>query len=38
VLHEILQRGFTLAHLEKVRIQETLMNSFECAGDAEARR
>lgn len=37
VLHEILQRGFTHAHLEKVRIQETLMNSFEYAGGAEMR-
>jgi 6-pyruvoyltetrahydropterin/6-carboxytetrahydropterin synthase len=38
VLYEILQRGFTHAHLEKVRIQETLMNSFEYAGGAETRR
>jgi 6-pyruvoyltetrahydropterin/6-carboxytetrahydropterin synthase len=37
VIHDILQRGFTQAHLEKVRIQETMMNSFEYAGGAESR-
>ena len=34
-IHEILQRGFTSAHLEKVRIEETMMNSFEYAGGTE---
>ncbi len=29
VILEILKRGFTAAHLEKVRIEETMMNSFE---------
>ncbi len=29
VIFEILKRGFTAAHLEKVRIEETMMNSFE---------
>ncbi len=38
VIHDILQRGFTLAHLEKVRMEETMMNSFEYAGGAELRR
>lgn len=38
VIHDILQRGFTHAHLEKVRIQETMMNSFEYAGGSEIRR
>ncbi len=38
VIYEILQRGFTLAHLEKVRIQETMMNSFEYTGNAEMLR
>jgi 6-pyruvoyltetrahydropterin/6-carboxytetrahydropterin synthase len=38
VIHEILQRGFTLAHLEKVRLEETMMNSFEYTGGAEMRR
>ncbi len=33
-IYEILQRGFRRAHLEKVRIQETMMNSFEYAGEA----
>jgi len=31
-IYDILQRGFVHAHLEKVRIEETLMNSFEYAG------
>ena len=34
-IFEILQRGFTAAHLEKVRLEETMMNSFEYAGGAE---
>jgi 6-pyruvoyltetrahydropterin/6-carboxytetrahydropterin synthase len=34
---DILQRGFTHAHLEKVRIEETMMNSFEYSGTAEPR-
>jgi 6-pyruvoyltetrahydropterin/6-carboxytetrahydropterin synthase len=28
-IHDILKRGFSCAHLEKVRIEETMMNSFE---------
>ncbi len=36
-IFEILQRGFTVAHLEKVRLEETMMNSFEYAGDAEVK-
>jgi 6-pyruvoyltetrahydropterin/6-carboxytetrahydropterin synthase len=31
-IYEIVQRGFRFAHLEKVRIEETMMNSFEYAG------
>ena len=31
----ILKRGFSAAHLEKVRLEETMMNSFEYAGDTE---
>jgi 6-pyruvoyltetrahydropterin/6-carboxytetrahydropterin synthase len=31
-IYDILQRGFTHAHLEKVRIEETMMNSFEYGG------
>jgi 6-pyruvoyltetrahydropterin/6-carboxytetrahydropterin synthase len=34
-IFEILQREFTVAHLEKVRLEETMMNSFEYAGRAE---
>jgi 6-pyruvoyltetrahydropterin/6-carboxytetrahydropterin synthase len=37
-IYDILQRGFTQAHLEKVRLEETMMNSFEYAGGAEIRR
>lgn len=33
VIYEIVKRGFRLAHLEKVRIEETMMNSFEYAGE-----
>lgn len=36
-IHDILRRGFTRSHLEKVRIEETMMNSFEYAGRAEVR-
>jgi 6-pyruvoyltetrahydropterin/6-carboxytetrahydropterin synthase len=32
-IYDILQRGFDKAHLEKVRIEETMMNSFEYAGE-----
>ena len=38
VIYDILQRGFRHAHLEKVRFEETMMNSFEYAGGAEIRR
>ena len=36
-IFEILQRGFHFAHLEKVRLEETMMNSFEYAGGSEPR-
>jgi 6-pyruvoyltetrahydropterin/6-carboxytetrahydropterin synthase len=29
VIHDILQRGFQPAHLDKIRLEETMMNSFE---------
>jgi 6-pyruvoyltetrahydropterin/6-carboxytetrahydropterin synthase len=32
-IYEILQREFRVAHLEKVRIEETMMNSFEYGGE-----
>jgi 6-pyruvoyltetrahydropterin/6-carboxytetrahydropterin synthase len=35
-IYEIVQRGFTLAHLETVRIEETMLNSFEYAGGLES--
>ena len=37
-IFEILQRGFTPAHLDKVRLEETMMNSFEYAGRAKLRK
>jgi 6-pyruvoyltetrahydropterin/6-carboxytetrahydropterin synthase len=36
-IYEIVQRGFTLAHLERVRIEETMLNSFEYAGEGGNR-
>ena len=36
-IFEILQRGFSHAHLDKVRLEETMMNSFEYAGGSEPR-
>ena len=33
VIYDILKREFTQAHLEKVRLEETMMNSFEYRGD-----
>jgi 6-pyruvoyltetrahydropterin/6-carboxytetrahydropterin synthase len=32
-IYEIVNRGFKAAHLEKIRIEETMMNSFEYAGE-----
>ncbi|MGB2606175.1 MAG: 6-carboxytetrahydropterin synthase, partial [Candidatus Sulfotelmatobacter sp.] len=37
-IYEIVQRGFPHAHLERVRLEETMMNSFEYSGDAETLR
>ncbi len=37
-IYDILRRGFVQAHLEKVRMEETMMNSFEYAGRREERR
>ena len=37
-IFEILQRGFHPAHLERVRLEETMMNSFEYAGGTEPRK
>jgi 6-pyruvoyltetrahydropterin/6-carboxytetrahydropterin synthase len=34
-VYDILQRGFRLAHLERVRFEETLMNSFEYRGEKQ---
>jgi 6-pyruvoyltetrahydropterin/6-carboxytetrahydropterin synthase len=32
-IYEIVKRGFHEAHLERVRLEETMMNSFEYAGE-----
>jgi 6-pyruvoyltetrahydropterin/6-carboxytetrahydropterin synthase len=32
-IYEIMKRGFHKAHLHKIRIEETMMNSFEYAGE-----
>ena len=37
IIYNILQQSFHSAHLEKVRIEETLNNSFEYAGGAQLR-
>jgi 6-pyruvoyltetrahydropterin/6-carboxytetrahydropterin synthase len=37
-IFEILQRGFPLAHLERVKLEETMMNSFEYTGQNQPRR
>ena len=34
-IYEILHRGFPHAHLERVRLEETMMNSFEYAGEGK---
>ena len=34
-IFEILHRGFPHAHLERVRLEETMMNSFEYRGNQE---
>ena len=36
-IYEILHRNFKKAHLEKVRLEETMMNSFEYAGENELK-
>jgi 6-pyruvoyltetrahydropterin/6-carboxytetrahydropterin synthase len=38
VVYDILHRGFHHAHLEKVRCEETMMNSFEYAGGGQLVR
>jgi 6-pyruvoyltetrahydropterin/6-carboxytetrahydropterin synthase len=37
-IFQILKQSFKAAHLERVRLEETMMNSFEYAGGAELRR
>ncbi len=32
-IYEILHRGFTCGHLERVKLEETMMNSFEYQGE-----
>jgi len=33
-IYDILRRAFRHAHLDRVRVEETMLNSFEYAGDA----
>ncbi len=37
-IYEILDQKFTAARLDKVRVEETTLNSFEYAGGGELRR
>jgi 6-pyruvoyltetrahydropterin/6-carboxytetrahydropterin synthase len=37
VIFNILKQSFKAAHLEKVRLEETMMNSFEYAGGGDLR-
>lgn len=37
-IFEILQRGFPHAHLERVKLEETMMNSFEYTGQNQLRK
>jgi 6-pyruvoyltetrahydropterin/6-carboxytetrahydropterin synthase len=37
-IFEILQRGFPSAHLERVKLEETMMNSFEYTGQNPLRQ
>jgi 6-pyruvoyltetrahydropterin/6-carboxytetrahydropterin synthase len=32
-IYEIVKRGFLNAHLDKIRIEETMMNSFKYVGE-----
>jgi 6-pyruvoyltetrahydropterin/6-carboxytetrahydropterin synthase len=36
-LYEILEEGFSAARIEKIRMEETMLNSFEYAGGREIR-
>jgi len=36
-VYNILDRGFTPAQIEKIRVEETMFNSFEYAGGREVR-
>jgi len=38
VVYDILKQSFHAVHLEQVRIEETMMNSFEYAGGGEPHR
>jgi 6-pyruvoyltetrahydropterin/6-carboxytetrahydropterin synthase len=37
-VYRLLQSGFRVAKVEKIRLEETMLNSFEYAGGAELRR
>lgn len=37
-IYRVLERAFRAAQVEKVRLEETMMNSFEYCGEAEIRK
>ena len=37
-IYRVLERGFRAAAVEKVRLEETMMNSFEYCGEAKGRQ
>lgn len=37
VLYDVLRQGFRSAEVEKIRLEETMMNSFEYCGGREAK-
>jgi 6-pyruvoyltetrahydropterin/6-carboxytetrahydropterin synthase len=37
-LYRIMDQGFQPARIDKVRVEETMLNSFEYSGDKEGRR
>ena len=36
-IFEVLERDFHYAQVDKIRVEETMLNSFEYAGDREIR-
>src|SRR5271166_75007 len=38
IIFNVLKQSFTTSHLEKVRLEETMMNSFEYSGSVDRER